>query len=131
MKKEVGLWIDHRVAVVVILVDHSEEIKHILSNMEKHVRYSSASESSGSHDDAAEDTRDRRFDDHLDKYYDEVIVALGDAHAVLILGPGEAKIEFQKRLEHQASNGRVVDVEAADKMTDSQIAAKVRQHFRG
>jgi len=32
MKKEVGLWIDHREATIVILTDGEEEIKHISSN---------------------------------------------------------------------------------------------------
>ena len=32
MKKEIGLWIDHREAIIVILTDGGEEIKHIASN---------------------------------------------------------------------------------------------------
>jgi hypothetical protein len=32
MKKEAGLWIDHRQAVIVTLVDQVEEIKRITSN---------------------------------------------------------------------------------------------------
>ncbi len=135
MKKEVGLWIDHRKAVLVFLLEDSEEIKEITSHMDKHVRYSGASESNGSHNDAAEDTRDRRFDDHLNTYYDEVIVPLHDADSILILGPGEAKIELHKRLvshDHDhAHSERTIVTQPADKMTDNQIVAEVRQHFRG
>ena len=40
MKKDIGLWIDHRKAVVVIVSDEGEEVKEITSNMEKHVRFS-------------------------------------------------------------------------------------------
>jgi len=43
MKREVGLWLDHRKAVIVIVTDEGEETKIIESNMEKHVRYSSDS----------------------------------------------------------------------------------------
>jgi hypothetical protein len=131
VKKEAGLWIDHREAVVIFLSDHNEELKRVMSNMEKHIRYSGASESSGSHDDTAEDKRDRRFNDQLRKYYDEVIVALRDADSILILGPGEAKIELKECLDDQEFSGRVVEVETSDKMTDNQIAARVRQYFRG
>lgn len=132
MKREAGLWIDHRQAVIVILQDEGEEIKRINSNMEKHVRYSGASHSQtpDGHGDAAEDTRDRRFDDHLNKYYDEVIASLHEADSILILGPGEAKGEFQKRLAGHEVSKHVVDVETADKMTDGQVAAQVRHHFR-
>jgi len=40
MKKEIGLWIDHSEAVIVILTDGVEEIKRITSNSGKHILYS-------------------------------------------------------------------------------------------
>jgi stalled ribosome rescue protein Dom34 len=132
MKKEVGVWIDHRQAVIVTLVDLVEETKRILSDIEKQVRYSGASH--GSHDDTTEirrDRQDRRFDDHLGRFFDEVIACLCDADSILIFGPGEAKDELQKHLEGQALSERIVDIETTDNMTDGQIAAKVRQYFRG
>ena len=39
MKKDIGLWIDHRKAEVVIVSDEGEEVREITSHMEKHVRY--------------------------------------------------------------------------------------------
>ena len=75
--------------------------------------------------------QDRRFDAHLTTYYDEVIIFLRDADAVLIFGLGEAKGELQKQLEGQALGERIVRIETTDSMTDGQIAAKVRQHFQG
>jgi len=45
------------------------------------------------------------------------------------LGPGEAKTELEKRLESEKLDGHIVGVETVDKMTDGQIAAKVRQRF--
>ncbi|MEP6988245.1 MAG: hypothetical protein ABI970_21755, partial [Chloroflexota bacterium] len=55
---------------------------------------------------------------------------LRDATAVLIMGPGPAKSEFQKHLENHRFNGAILGVEAADNMSDAQIAAKVRQEFK-
>ena len=132
MKKEVGLWIDHKQAVIVTLVDQVEETKRIISDIEKHVRYSGASH--GSHDETTEirrDRQDRRFDDYLSKYYHEVIACLRDADSILIFGPGEAKDELQKQLEGQALSERIVVMETTDRMTEGQIVAKVRQHVRG
>jgi hypothetical protein len=125
MTKEVGVWIDHRKAVIAIISGKNEDLRQIDSNMEKHVRYSG-----GAQEDSAEDQRDRRFAGHLDKYYDEVIACIRDADSILILGPGEAKIELEARLGHEALRGRVVGIEAADKMTDRQVAARVRRRFR-
>ena len=124
MKKQVGLWIDHRETVIVIVAGESEEIKRITSNLEKHVRFSSGAEQV-----TTEDMRDRQFTGHLNKYYDQVLLSLRDAESILIFGPGEAKVELEKRLESEGLKGRVVSIETADKLTDRQIAAKVRQHF--
>jgi stalled ribosome rescue protein Dom34 len=132
MTKEAGLWIDHRQAVIVALVDQVEETKRITSDIEEQVRHSGTSH--GSHDDTTEirrDRQDRRFDDRLSRYYDEVIACLRDADSILIFGPGEAKGELQKQLEGQALAERIVGIETADKMTDDQVAAKVRKYFQG
>ncbi len=123
MKKNVGLWIDHRKAVIVTFRDQEEEIREIRSHMEKHVRYSGGSDAS------AEDQRDRKFTGHLDKYYDKVISSIRDADSILVLGPGEAKVELKTRLDAQALGGNIVAIETVDKMTDQQLAAKVREQF--
>lgn len=52
----------------------------------------------------------------------------GDLPLVTV-GPGEAKGEFEKRLAHAHYKGRVVGVEPADRMTEPQIVAKVRDHY--
>ena len=124
MKKELGLWIDHREAVIAFASTEDAEIKRVESDIEKHVRFSG-----GGAAVTEEDMRDRRFANHLNKYYDEVIACIRDADSILILGPGEAKAELKKRLESQQLGGRIVGVETLDKMTDRQVAAKVREHF--
>ncbi len=126
MNRAVGLWIDHRKAVIVIVSDVGEEVKEITSHMEKHVRFSSGN---GSEDGSSEDIRDRQFGNRLNSYYDEVIALIRDADSIQIFGPGEAKGELEKRLESKGLKGRIVGVETVDKMTDRQIAAKVRGQF--
>lgn len=130
MKKEAGLWIDHREALIVHLFDYSKEITRITSNIGKHVRYSGASEARDLHNDSSEDKRDRRFTDRLNNYYQKVIGVLGDVDSVLILGPGEAKLELQKCMDNQPFAAQIVDIEPSDKLTASQVVAQVRQHFR-
>ena len=128
MSRNAGLWIDHKEAVIVFTAsnaDSAEETKRMQSGMEKHVRYSGRAASEG----VAEDQRDRKYATELDQYYDDVIAQLKDAKSILIFGPGEAKGEFKKRLEHKGADERIVGVETTDKMTDNQIAAKVREHY--
>ena len=125
MKKDIGLWIDHRKAVVVIVSEEGEEVKEITSYMEKHVRFSGRA----SEDGASEDVRDRKFGNDLNSFYDSVVAVIRDGDTVQIFGPGEAKGELKKRLESGGFKGHILAVETADKMTDRQIAAKVRGRF--
>jgi hypothetical protein len=132
MKKKVGLWIDHKQAIVVALTGKGEETGLIISRAKKQGRVSGAAQGRGFHEPqpvTADDIRQRVFTEHLNIYYDAVIAAIGNAEAILIFGPGEAKGELKKRLERDRLGGRIVAVETVDKMTDRQIAAKVRQHF--
>ena len=130
--KAVGLWIDHRKAVVVTIENESEETREISSNMEKHVRFSNSTDSHDAIDNresSSEDVRDRQFGDHLQRFYDEVIALIRDADSIWIFGPGEAKVELENRLRHDELGARVVGIETVDKMTYQQISAKVRAHY--
>jgi hypothetical protein len=133
MKRVVGLWIDHRKAVIVAILGEGKEIMlTIKSHMEPHVRFSAGSRSNARHkavEVTAENQRDRRFAQHLSTYYDGVISHIREAEAILVFGPGEAKAELEKRLQSKGLGRRIVAVEAVDKMTDRQIAARVRERF--
>jgi len=124
LKNAVGLWIDHRKAVVVRLIDQLEEIKIINSNVDKHPRFSGEAQKQNE-----EDQRDRRFANQLNQYYDEVISFLRDAESILIIGPGKAKLEFKKRFETEVHTGKIAGTETVDKMTDNQIVARIREYF--
>jgi len=129
MKKQAGLWIDHRKAVIVTITDKGEEIKQIQSNVERQLHRDADSRSQSS-EIPPSDTRERAFMGHLEIYYDQVIAIIHDAESILLLGPGEAKGELKRRIEHKKLPGHIVSVETVDKMTDPQIAAKVRQYFQ-
>ena len=127
MKRHAGIWIDHREAFVVFIGGGAEETERMESGVEKHVRYSGRA---ASEEGSADDQRDKQFTVHLNKYYDRVISHIRDAESILLFGPGEAKGELEKRLANKGLGGRIVGIETVDKMTDRQIAAKVRQHFQ-
>ncbi|MDH3557190.1 MAG: hypothetical protein OES18_15200 [Deltaproteobacteria bacterium] len=132
MRRRVGLWIDHRKAIIVVVTDKGEEIGLIISKAEKQLRRSGDSPLKGPYESQqvpADGSRQRTFTGHLNIYYDAVIACIGDAESILIFGPGEAKDELKKSLDKNRLGGRIAGVETVDKMTDRQIAAKVRQHF--
>ncbi|MBN1272568.1 MAG: hypothetical protein JXB26_09890 [Candidatus Aminicenantes bacterium] len=132
MRTKVGLWIDHRKAIIVAVTDKGEEIGLIVSKVEKQLQRSGDSPLKGSYESQkvpADGSRQRTFTAHLNIYYEAVIACLHDAESILIFGPGEAKGELKKRLETSKLDGRITGIETVDKMTDRQIAAKVRQYF--
>ena len=89
MKKTVGLWIDHKKAVIVFVTGEEQEIKQVGSNIEKHHRQSGVAM-------PADDIRQRELTEQLNSYYDEVVSVIREADSILILGPGEAKGELKK-----------------------------------
>jgi len=132
MKRKVGLWIDHRKAVVVFLAGEEEEMKLVKSNVEKQIRRAAGSRSGGPFESQAvqsDGRQQRAFTKHLNTYYNEVISCIRDAESILIFGPGEAKGELKEHLEREGLGGRIAGVETVDEMTDPQIAVKARQYF--
>ena len=104
----------------------------VISKVEKQLRRSGDSPLKGSYESRqvpADDIRQRAFTGHLNIYYDAVIACIREAESILIFGPGEAKGELKERLEKHKLGGRIAAIETADKMTDRQIAAKVRAYF--
>jgi hypothetical protein len=132
VKKEIGLWIDRREAVLVILTDGEEEIRHIPSSSVTYTRYSGNSHArtpEGLKGVPLEDPRDRKYGDRLNKYYDEVIAVIRGADSIQIFGPGEAKGELETRIKRNKLKAHMPAIETVDRMTDHQVAAKVREHF--
>ena len=132
MKNDMGVWIDRRQAVIVMLNDGTESIERIEADFEKRGRYTSdqqAVSENTPHMDLAEDKHERHAIEMVNHYYDAVATHLKNAGSLLIMGPGPAKVEFQKYLERHKFNVEIWGVESADNMSDAQIVAKVRQEI--
>ncbi len=132
MSTKVGIWIDHRKAIVVDISEQGEKIEEIVSGVEKQLQRAGDRPLEGNYESTkvpADDRRQRDFTKHLNIYYAAVITAIRDAESILIFGPGEAKGELKEQLEKNHLDGHIVDIETVDKMTNPQIAAKVRAYF--
>jgi hypothetical protein len=132
MNTQVGLWIDHRKATIVAMTEQGAETSEILSDLEKQLWRSGDSPVKATYESfqvPADDRRQRSRTGELNTYYDKVVLQIRDADSILIVGPGAAKHELQKRLEENRLGSKVVGVETVDNLTEPQIIAKVRQHF--
>jgi hypothetical protein len=133
MKHKVGIWIDHKKAVIVFASGDRVTTKTLESEVGPHARYSDHSgypTPDGPRDGGGEKTYEERHDQLLDRYYDEVVRLLARPEALLIFGPGEAKLQLKDRIGR--SRGlceRIVGIETTDTLTNPQIVAKVKEHF--
>ena len=119
-----GIWIDHEKAVIVSASGGLVTTKTLTSDVEPHPRYS------GQQDGGGEKKYEARHGQQLGAYYEAVLAQLGQPEALLIFGPGEAKLEFKARLDRASALSRTaVDVESADSLTEPRIVAKVKEHF--
>jgi hypothetical protein len=124
MGHEVGVWIDHKKAVIVSLAAGQVTTRTLKSDVGPHPHYSGSQEGGG------EKKYEERHNQDLDRYYDDVIGQLGKPDALLLFGPGEAKLQLKERLgRSKVSSESIITVESTDKLTDPQIVAKVKEHY--
>jgi hypothetical protein len=120
--------------MIASITEKGEEMGLVISKAESQPRRAGDSPLKGRSEPEKEpmsDARQRKFTGHLNIYYDAVIAALHDARRILICGPGEAKGELKKRLVRAKMGARIHRVETEDKMTERQLAKKVRSFFAG
>ena len=133
MTKNIGLWIDHKKAILVIQSEQGQDIQKIESGVGRHVPYRGAPHPRSPYSaqyQQGDNQLDNKFNEQLNKFYDKIIAQLRAAEAVLIFGPGEAKGELEKRIAHEKVKVQIVGIETTDKLTDRQIATKVRSYFQ-
>ncbi len=133
MSDNVGVWIDHKKAIIVVPGQAGPStVESDLRADVRHVGGGGGYPGSNSSQTGGSERRDEERHRHaLSAYYDDVIAKLGHPKSLLILGPGEAKLELKARLPHTMTNPQpVVALETTDHLTDPQIVAKVTAHFK-
>ena len=113
MSHDVGVWIDHKKAVIVSIAAGQVTTRTLESDVGPHPHFSGSQEGGG------EKKYEERHNLRLDQYYDDVISQIGQPDALLLFGPGEAKRQLKDRLgRSKATSERIVAVESTDKLTD-------------
>lgn len=115
----IGVWIDQAKAVLAV---PGGGVTTIHSHVDAHPHWA------GAQDGGGEKRFEARHAEQMNRFFDEVIGHLGAAQSLFLFGPGEAKFGLRNRLEHVKALEHVkVRVEPSDRITDAQIAAKVRE----
>lgn len=134
MNTMLGIWIDHRDAVLVSVKGGLASVRSMESGVEPRT-HASGGRKAGGTSVAQSITNEQRMDERhkhqIHDFYQEVIKAANGAEAVYIFGPGAAKQELAGEIEKTKSlRVNIVAVETCDKLTEPQIVAKVKTFFK-
>ena len=132
--KKIGMWIDHKEAIVVLIDGEQTAVERIESDAESHYHQSGGWKASGTNIAQAisnEKRPEERRRHQLLKFYRTIIENIADTRSIYIFGPGEAKLELAKELDKiKGHNDREVTTEPSDKLTQNQIVARVKSFFK-
>jgi stalled ribosome rescue protein Dom34 len=114
------VWIDHREARILHFSrDESEKLVIKPDHPARHIHHHANTVGSGHEKTSA-------------AYLHDVVEALVDAGAILITGPGAAKVELMHHMQqhHAPLAKKVAAVETVDHPTDGQLVAYARKYFK-
>lgn len=132
MHKNVGIWLDAEKAYVISVNGGNHHIVKIESNVESRVRYEGETKAYSRRGGAffnPSKKRTKRKKHQLNQFMDDLTSKLAGADNLLIFGPAETKNELKKVLLKRKDKPSI-KLETADKMTQNQMVARVRDHFR-
>ncbi len=110
-------WLDHTEAHVIHFNRDASQTDIIKSTSRPHLHVKAGGNGGRNGEDRA--------------YLEQVVSAVKDAEAILIVGPGTEKTVLYKHLleRHPAVADKVVSVESSDHPTDGQLLAYARKFF--
>lgn len=121
-KKNMGIWMDHSAANIIDL-NSEKNNSSIISNFTTEVKEEVLSRSE-SH------MHNKRQQMH-EAYYQEIADVVLRYDHVLLFGPTNAKTELLNYLNKDLHfRDIIIDLESADKMTDNEKYALVKNHFK-
>lgn len=134
MNNNVGLWIDHLKAFMVnINPDGEVTTKTIESEVEPLIKSTGGvrTKTPYSKGGVSTDKSKLRRQHQLKEFYEDIVRQISNAEKIYLFGPGPAKKELNQEVKKIASLAeKLVAVEPADKMTEPQIIAKVKNFYK-
>ena len=131
---KIGIWLDHSKAYLIEHEPFNEQIQIVYSEHDKYERYDGETSDTTFFSGNAsnnENRKEKRLKDRLNTYYKTLEKILEPYERILLFGPTTAKNEFRNHLEQNKQfNSKRIDVESCDHMSENQLKAYVRNHFK-
>jgi hypothetical protein len=140
IKKQTGIWIDTKQAVIVFLEGSTHTIKTIHSNIESRERlpgetkwFTRFGNQFLNFEKRKKNRKANEIRDYLKKVVNEINPAGwtgGIANQLVLFGPAAMKSELEKAILKKTTHSPVISaVEAADSMSENQIVAWVKHYY--
>ncbi|WP_222983485.1 hypothetical protein [Flagellimonas meishanensis] len=132
--KQIGIWLDKREAIGIVLENNREKEFSILSELDFYnPKGGSRSKTRWGPQDVVQDSKYLETEKHqLKRYFSNIVDTIGDVDELAIFGPAEAPDKFLKALQedHPMLATRVKAKEKTDSMTKNQFRALVKEFFK-
>ncbi len=133
MKEQTGIWIDKEKAVLITVLEDDHTVKCIESGIVTKERDEGEGKEFGKFGHQFlndEKKKGNKLKQQTDHYLEEVLLNAKESDEVVIFGPAEMKTALEKKmLSNHANAGKLLEVKTADKMTDNQMVAWVKEYF--
>jgi len=133
MKKQTGIWIDTQKAFIVRLDETGHDTKTIFSEIETKERIPGESKEYtrfGNQYFNPEEKKEHKREHEIREYFRAIVKEIKSSEEIVIFGPAKMKKELEKFiLDDKSLKCDLKPIESADKMTENQMVAWVRNYF--
>lgn len=133
MKKQSGIWIDRKKAVIVRLIGKGQELKIVDSSIEGRERVPGEKKMFARFNyqfPNFKSKKEKRDAHEIHNYLKRVVDEIKDTDEVVIFGPAQMKTELEKYILDESSHLPVIRrVETTDDMTENEKVAWVKNFF--
>ena len=134
MKKQSGIWIDRKKAVVVRLIGKGQELKIVYSFIERREKVPGEKKMFTRFNyqfPNFKNKKENRNAHEIHNYLKRVVDEIKDTDEVVIFRPAQMKTEVEKYILDESSHLPVIRrVETTDDMTENEKVAWVKNFFR-
>lgn len=134
MKKKIGIWIDTKQAVIVILSKNHHTLKRLSSQIETRERVPGEHKKYGRFGNqymTYEKNRINRRTQQTQRFFKLLIKELEHCESVVLFGPSRMKNEFAKMIKSTARiSAKLVGIENSELLTENQMIAWVKNFYK-
>jgi len=134
MNQKLGIWIDQSRASLISVSENGTTLRTIQSPIESRERIPGEGKDYGRFGNQYLDHQKKKINKKTlqkNEFLKDVLHEIQEAGELVVFGPAEMKIELRKAIEKDRNLApKLKAVENADKMTDNQMKAWVKDYFK-